>query len=129
MKFSQVEATFVCQLGKPHNKAMLEGYSKRKDRSVKELAQYYIDVINALKDTPAWGVSGVNRMVNELTAACRATFAKAKKGKISASAHANKLLRYIEYFEAQEAEPRYNGRYKLAPILTEKELKQLISEA
>jgi hypothetical protein len=125
MKFKDVETTFICQFSKPNNKQMLEGYKARKDRSPKELANYYKDIICALADTPAWGVSGVNKMVNELTDAVRATLTKAKKGKTSAPAHANKLLTYIAHFSNEEAKPCYNGRYKLAPILTAEELLQL----
>ena len=98
MKFKDVEQTFVCQFSKPQNKVMLEGYVARRDKSGAELARYYMDIIGALANTPAWGVSGVNKMVNELTAAVRATLANEKKGKTSAYAHANKLLNYIKRF-------------------------------
>jgi len=125
MKFNQVETTFICQFSKPANIAMLEGYKTRRDKSNKELANYYRDIVCALANTPAWGVSGVNKMMNELTAAVRASLTKAKKGKTSAYAHANKLLTYVAHFGNEDAKPCYSGRYKLAPILTTEELLQL----
>ena len=127
MKFTEVETTFVCQFSKPHNRAMLEGYKARKDKSGKELANYYVDVVKALSGTPAYGVSGVNKMLNELTTSVRATLNKEKKGKTSAYAHAAKLLRYVDFYGNTEADARYNGRYKLAPLLTEEELQLLMS--
>ena len=129
MKFREVETTYICQLGKDTNRAMLEAYVDRKDRSVEELARYYIDVVKALSVTPAWGVSGVNKMVNELTASVIATLTKAKKGKTSAYAHAGKLLAVIDFYGNTEAEARYCGRYKLGHILTDVELNQLLAGA
>ena len=41
MKFYEVETTFVCQLGKAKNRAMLEAYRDRKDTSVEEFVRYY----------------------------------------------------------------------------------------
>ena len=58
MKFYEVEQTWICQLGKTANKAMLQSYVDRNDRSPEESVRFYFDVISALKDTPAWGVSG-----------------------------------------------------------------------
>ena len=127
MKFNQVENTYICQLSKPQNKQMLEGYKARRDGSGAELARYYRDIISALKDTPAYGVSGVNKMLNELTDKVRATLIGAKKGKTSAYAHANMLLYKLEYFGNEEAKPCYKGNYKLAPLLTEDELQSLLS--
>jgi hypothetical protein len=66
-------------------------------------------------------------MLNELTASVRATLNKEKNGKTSAYAHATKLLRYIDFYGNTEAEARYNGRHKLAPLLTEEELQLLMS--
>ena len=122
MKFYQVETTYICQFSKPENRKMLEQYRDRKDKSGKELANYYLDVIRVLQDTPAWNVSGVNKMVNDLTAKVRATLNKEKKGKTSAYAHAAKLLRDVDYFRNTEATVYYNGRYKLAPLLKTEEL-------
>ncbi len=129
MKFCEVETTFICQLGKPEARKMLESYKDRKDKSFEELVHYYHDIINTLRDTPAWGVSGVNKMINELTDSVRATLAHAKKGKTSACAHAAKMLRYIDFYGNTEAEARYCGRYKLKPLITEEELQQLLSVA
>lgn len=129
MKFNEVETTFVCQLGRAKNRAMLETYRDRKDRSPEEFVRYYIDVINALANTPAWGVSGVNKMVNELTASVRATINHAKKGKSSAPAHAASMLRYVDFYGDVEAEARYCGRHKLQPLLTIEELQQFLVAA
>ena len=127
MKFCNVETTWISQLGKPQNRAMLEAYKARRDKSGAELARYYVDVVNALASTPAFGVSGVNKMLNELTAAVRATLNKEKKGKTSAYAHAGKLLNCIDFYSNEEAEARYCGRYKLKPLLTAEELQLLAS--
>jgi hypothetical protein len=129
MKLKDVEQTFVCQFSKPQNKKMLEGYVARRDRSGAELARYYADIVGVLVNTPAWGVSGVNKMVNELTASVRATLVKAKKGKTSAYAHANKMLNYIEHFGNEPAEAKYAGNYKLAALLSVEELEQLATLA
>ena len=129
MKFIELENTFIGQLAKVHNRLMLEGYRDRKNKSLEELINYYNDLIDALKDTPAWGVSGVNKMVNELTESVRATLTHAKKGKTTAYAHAAKMLRYIDFYGNTTAEARYCGRHKLNPIITEEEFKQLLSEA
>ena len=67
MQLKDLETTFVCQLGKPQNRKILEDYRNRRDSSGKELAKYYKDIFNMLTDTPAFGVSGVNKMLNELT--------------------------------------------------------------
>lgn len=129
MKFKEVESTYICQLNKPENRKMLEEYKARRDKSGAELARYYSDVVNALKDTPAFGVSGVNKMLNELTEKVRATLNRAKKGKTSAYAHAGKLLAIIDFYGNTEAEARYCGRYKLGHILTDVELDQLLAGA
>ena len=102
MKYIEVERTFICQLAKAANRAMLKEYADRDDKSVEEFIRYYFDITNALKCTPAWGVSGVNDMVNKLTNSLRATITNAKKGKTSAPAHAKSMLRYIEYFSDKE---------------------------
>lgn len=127
MKFNQVENTYICQLNKPQNRLMLEGYKARRDGSNTELVRYYKDVVNALKDTPAFGVSGVNKMLNELTEKVRATLTGAKKGKTSAYAHANMILYKLDYFGNEDAKPCYKGKYELAPLLTEDELQSLLS--
>ena len=125
MRFTEVESTYICQLNKPENRAMLEGYKERKDKSYAELARYYKDIFKALYGTPAWGVSGVNKMFNGLTGNLRAVLYREKKGKTSAYAHAAKLLRDIDYFGRKEANPKYHGNYKLAPMLSNKELIEL----
>ena len=125
MKFNQVENTYICQFSKPENRKMLEGYKLRRDKSGAELARYYRDVVKALSDTPAFGVSGVNKMLNDLTDKVRATLVGAKKGKTSAYAHAGWLLNQLDYFGNEDARACYKGRYKLAHLLTAEELLQL----
>ena len=65
--YKEIEGTWVCQFNKPENKAKLKMYKNDKDRSLKKLIEYYRWVISVLINTPAWGVSGVNKIVNELT--------------------------------------------------------------
>jgi len=125
MKFNQVENTYICQFSKPRNREILEGYKARRDKSGAELARYYVTIVNILKGTPAYGVSGVNKMLNELTEKVRATLTGAKRGKTSAYAHAGWLLNQLDFFGDEEAKPYYKGRYKLAPLLTAEELEQL----
>ncbi len=129
MKFNEVERTWIKQLGMSENRKVLEEFKARKNKSFEELARYYRFVIGALRSTPAWGVSGVNKMVNDLTASVIATLTKAKKGKTSAYAHAGKLLAIIDFYGNTEAEARYCGNYKLGHILTEVELNQLLEAA
>lgn len=124
MKFIRVEKTFICQFNKLPNKQMLEAYKERRDSSIEELVRYYKDVVRVLRGTPAWGVSGVNKMLNELTASVRATLNNEKRGKTSAYAHAGKLLWYIKAFGYKEAYPTYRGRYELSPIISDEELRQ-----
>jgi hypothetical protein len=127
MKFKDLETTFVCQLGKPQNRKILEDYRNRRDSSGKELAKYYIDIFNMLIDTPAFGVSGVNKMLNELTSKVRATLNKERRGKTTAWAHAGQMLSQIDYFSKLEARPSGYHRVKLAPRITAEELERLIS--
>lgn len=129
MKFFEAERTWICQLNKPQNRMMLEAYKDRKDRSIVEFIRYYIDVTGALRNTPAWGVSGVNKMINELTDAVRATINHAKRGKSSAPAHANKLLSIIDFYHNEEAVSRYCGNYKLKPLLSIEELQPFLAVA
>ena len=129
MKFYEVESTWICQLNKPQNRAMLEAYKDRKDKSIAEFIRYYIDITSALINTPAWGISGVNKMVNELTDTVQATISHAKKGKSSAPAHANKLLCLIDFYGNTKAELRYRGNYKLKPLLSIEELQMFLDVA
>ena len=124
MKFNEVEQTYVCQFNKPENQEMLKGYVARQDKSGAELAKFYMDVVNALAGTPAWGVAGVNKMLNKLTATVRATLNKEKRGKSSAPAQARTLLSDVAYWAEKEATPKYN-RCKLDTLLTAEELVRL----
>ena len=127
MKLKNVETTYICQLSKPQNIQMLNRYIIRRDKSGKELASYYRDLTGALKQTPCWGVSGVNKMINELTDKVRNTLNQTKSGKTSAYAHANSLVNKIKQFGNKDAEVKYVGNYKLQPLLTEEELTELES--
>lgn len=129
MKFNEVERTWISQLGRPEIREVLEGYRDRKDKSPEELIKYYRFIISTLECTPAWGVSGVNKMVNELSASVIATLTKAKKGKTSAYAHAGKLLAIIDFYGNTEAEARYCGRHYLKHVFTEAELIHLLEVA
>ena len=129
MIFTQVENTFICQLNKPDNKKFLMDYAVRRDSSCVELVRYYKDIISRLSGTPAWGVSGVNKMVNELRDSVVAKLTNAKKGKTTAWAHAKKMLAYIEHFGEQEAKPYYKEKCVLVPPLTDEELLELLLKA
>jgi hypothetical protein len=126
MKFFEVEKTWICQLGKAANKTMLQGYVDRNDKSPEEFVRLYVDVVKALIDTPAWGVSGVNKLINELTDSVRATINHARNGKSSAPARANKLLSIIDFYHNEEAIARYSGSYKLKPLLSIEELQSFL---
>jgi hypothetical protein len=129
MKFNEVESTWIKQLGMPENRKVLEEFKARKAKSPEELIRYYRFIIKALEGTPAWGVSGVNKMINELTDAVRATINHAKRGKSSAPAHTNKLLSIIDFYHNEEAVSRYCGNYKLRPLLSIEELQSFLAVA
>ena len=129
MTFTQVESTFICQLNKPDNKKFLTDFALRRDSSGTELVRYYKELIGRLMCTPAWGVNGVNKMVNELRASVVAKLTNAKKGKTTAWAHAKKMLAYIEHFGEQEAKPYYKEKCVLVPPLTDEELLELLLKA
>jgi hypothetical protein len=127
MTLNQVEGTWICQLNKPENRAMLEGYKQRRIKAGAELANYWRDINNALINTPAWNVSGVNKMLDELATGIRATLAHAKRGKISAYAHAGQLLFKIDSLGSNEVvDGKYYPRtYACPPVITEEELQTL----
>lgn len=129
MTFINCERTFICQLSKLENRAFLEEVAAKKDSSNTALVRYYKDLTSRLISTPAWGVSGVNKMVNELRASVIAKLTNAKKGKTTAWAHAKKMLNYIEHFGNEEANPYYNGKHNLTPILTDEELLRYLLNA
>lgn len=129
MTFTQVEKTFICQLNKPDNKKFLLEVATRRDSSCTELVRYYKEIISRLSCTPAWGVSGVNKMVNELRASVVAKLTNAKKGKTTAWAHAKKMLAYIEHFGDNRAKPYCKEKHELIPTLTDEELLELLLRA
>lgn len=127
---SQIESTYICQLNKQENRKVLEGYRDRRDGSGRELANYYRDLVMMLQGTPAWNVSGVNKMLNELTDQVRATLSHAKRGKTTAYARARALLYKIDSFKDQEAPPQKAGTWYrktdwLQPLVTPEELQAL----
>ena len=126
MTCNQVEHMWVCQLGKPENRKKLKEYVDNSDSSKEELVRYYRDFISMLINTPAWGVNGVNKVVNELRAAVVATLTDANSGKTTAWAHAKKMIRQIDYHSTRQVKPYYNRRYKLVAPLTDEELLQLL---
>ena len=129
MIFTQAEHTFICQLNKPDNKKFLMDYAARGDGSCTELVRYYKEIISRLSCTSAWGVNGVNKMVNKLRDSVVANLTNAKKGKTTAWAHAKKMLVYIEHFVEQEAKPYYKEKCMLVPPLTDEELLELLLKA
>lgn len=125
MRLKEIERTYVCQFAKYGARRKLWGFARRGDRNPAELVRYYEFVTSTLMGTPAWGVSGVNKMVNALTESLKAVRDHAKSGKTSAPAHAKKLLWLIYAFGDKETSARYRGRHKLKPILTADELAEI----
>jgi len=130
MKLKDCPSTYICQFSKSVANEELMRYKERRDSSTEELVRYYSFVINTLKHTPAWNVSGVNKMVNDLTDRVRAKLNGAnRKGTTTAFAHAGKILYIIETFGEKDSSstPRYRGHYKLKPIITEEEINDLLA--
>ena len=126
MKNNEVPQMWICQMNKPDNKAFLKEVAERKDSSCEELVRYYKEIIRRLINTPAWGVNGVNKMVNELRGSVIAKLTNAKKGKTTAWAHAKKLLNRISDYGEQDAAPCYRVKCNLIPPLTDEELLELL---
>ena len=126
MTLNQIESTFICQLSKPENRKLLEEVAARKDSSNAAFVRYYKDFVSMLINTPAWGVSGVNKVVNELRDAVIAKLTNAKKGKTTAWAHAKKMLNKIDHFGNEEAKPYHKEKCALKPILTDEDLLELL---
>lgn len=129
MKLIETEKTWICQLGKPENKKVLEEFKARRDGSPEESVRYYQFIRDALEGTPAWKVSGVNKMFNELTAGTIAKLTNAKSGKTSAFSHANSLLNSINYHGNDEAKPVRKENFKLGRVLSDLELSQLLEQS
>lgn len=126
MKLIDVEQTYICQCNK--HKDTLERYAANKNDTYTDLLKYYKDIQLILRNTPAYGVSGVNKMMNELKHAIEATRDNAKKGKTSAHAHANKILNLIKMIGNDEADCKYKGNYKLESPIPIEELDKMIAE-
>lgn len=129
MTFTQAEKTFICQLNKPDNKKFLWEVAAHRDGSNTALVRYYKEIISRLSSTPAWGVNGVNKMVNELRASVVAKLTNAKTGKTTAWAHAKKMLAYIEHFGENVAKLYCKEKHELIPPLTDEELLELLLNA
>ena len=128
MTLTQLPTTYVSQLNRPANRSLLESYRDSGDRSPNTFAKYYFDIINILKNTPAWGKPKTNQMLNELTYKVRATLGGSKKkGKSSAVAHANTLISTIEWCSKTEASGCFWTPVKLESLLTKEEVEQLLS--
>lgn len=129
MTMTQVPGTYVGQLSRPENLAMLKAYAQSKDKSPVLLVQYYRDIVNALKGTPAWDKPKTNQMINELTYSVRATIAGEKKGRTSAGAHARRMLNKIEYCSKMPARGNAWKVCPLEPILTDEEIEAYLRQA
>lgn len=127
MTFRDCEGTYICQLNKPQNRAVLEGYVKRHIKGKEEFSNMYLDVINMVKHTAAWGKPGTNKMLNKLTNYVTATLHDAKSGKSSAFKQAADLLNSVDWHVNMTAISKYAPPCKLIPLLTEKEINELLA--
>lgn len=129
MKYRHVEQTYICQLGKPAAYRQLKSFARSSDKSIEEYARFYKFVRDTLLHTPAWGVTGVNKLVNKLSSSIRATANHEKTGKSSAPAQAKKLKSMVDYFANLECEAYYNGRCALEDVLSDAELDALVEKS
>lgn len=126
MLLLDIPTTWMHHLNKPENRAVLDGFVKRHDRSIEEFARFVLFIINTLIDTPAWNVAGTNEFINDLTNKFVATRDNAKNGKSSAYAQAKTLLYRINNQVGQEATMRWN-KCRLSLAVSVEELQQLIA--
>lgn len=109
MTLTALSNTYVGQLIKPENMAMLKTTAKDKDRSIKKLAAFTLWLINTLRPTPAWGKPKTNMMINDVVSKTKATIDlvnsgfKGIKGTTSAYALANVLINKVNWCSTQEA--------------------------
>lgn len=130
LTLTQVKTTYTGQLSKPENFKMLQDTVAAGDKSPEAFAKYYFQIIQALRNTPAWNMPKTNEMINDLTFKVKATLAGAKKkGKSSAVAHANTLINKIEWCSKTEAKGVSWHRIPLEPLLTQEEVEVLIANA
>lgn len=128
LTLSQISTTWIYHFNKPENMERLKQYANNKDKSAENLVGYYKWFISVLKDTPAWGVSGVNDVVNKLTDMVRATLTKAKSGKSSAYAHAGYIISTVEFYKNKLAGSHPGCRWcKLNPVISDAELNQFLN--
>ena len=125
MKVKDLETHWICQLSKLDTYKTIECFVNSTIKTYVGLHDYYITIISALCHSPAWGYSSTNRLVNELTDACRAVLNHEVSGKTSAPAHARKLLRIIKHRGEEEITKSYTGNCELKPLLSIAELDKL----
>lgn len=122
-----IPTTWMYHLNKPENRKILEDIKDSGDRSPEQLVYLYKFVRDTLKPTECWNVSGVNKLLNEMTAEVKATLTNAKSGKSSAPTRARKLLGTIAYCGVEEAtDERKKRSHWLQPVLTDEELEQML---
>jgi hypothetical protein len=127
LKLCQIPSTWIYHFCKPENLKKLEGFAANKKDDVEDFVNFYYWVISVLEGTPAWGVSGVNRKINEITDALYATLTNAKNGTSSAHGQAGKLLNIIKFHKDKIATPKSTyDRCELKPLLTNEEINELL---
>lgn len=124
LKLCEVPTTWIHWLSKPENMDRLVEYANCGDKSPAKLGECYTFLVCTLQPTPAWNVSGVNKMINEVGDGAIAVLERRKKGKTSAPAVAKKLLASIKWYGQTKADPHYYGNYKLR-LLTPQQLDAL----
>ena len=128
MLLKDIPTTWMHHLNKPDNRKILEDINKAKDKRPEALVDLYKFVRDTLRPTKCWNVSGVNELMNIMTAEVKATLTGAKRGKSSASVRAGRLLWVIDEYGNNPARTSYNKeRHDLQPILTDDELDQLLA--
>lgn len=92
MKMIEVEGTYAHQLNKPANKRVLDMVAADKDKDINKFIRFFLWLVAALRDTPAWNKPKTNEMIHRVKAMLEATIANAKSGKASAFRVAGELL-------------------------------------
>jgi hypothetical protein len=92
MKMINLEGTYAHQLNKPANRHVLDMVAADKDKDVNKFIRFFLWLVAALRDTPAWNKPGTNEMLHKNKARLEATIAEAKSGKASAYRVAGELL-------------------------------------
>lgn len=131
MTLCELEGTYVGQLNKPENMAVLKAIAEDHDKSIEKLAAFDLWLINTLRPTAAWGKPKTNMMINELIAQTKATIAGAKKGKTSAYAAAKRLINKVNWCRTKEAYAShpYNPGLPFDFAAFEEQLLAIVTEA